>query len=119
MSGMPNFRRQRPQDRWITNAQRQRADRANKAEVNYAGVELPKKNVIKLHEEFTCRAFPPAEYIKADVIGFFEKWGQVPTEIHVPFSSRTSIYCVSVPELGLAWPIVSLRVKPGEFLELK
>lgn len=116
---MPGFRRQKHGDRFITHEQRQRADRANKAETNYMGVEIRKKDVIKLHEDFSCRAFPPAEYIKADVIAFHEKHGQVPTEIHVPFSSRTSIYCVSVPELGLSWPIISLRVKPGEFMELR
>jgi len=116
---MANFRRQRHADRFITNEQRQRADRVNKAEVNYAGVPFGKKNVIKLHEDFTCRAFPPAEFIKADVIDFYQKNNRLPTGIKVPFATVTTIYCVNIPELPLSWPIVSLRVIPGgEFLEL-
>lgn len=120
MSDMPGFRKQRPADRWITNAQRQRADRANKAEVNYAGVELPKKNTIKLHEDFTCTKFPPAEIVKADILDFHARTGQVPTEIHVPFSTTTNSIHYHCPTLGLDWPIVALRVvRGGEFLELK
>ena len=116
---MPGFRKAKHNDRWITNAQRQRADRVNKAEVNYMGVPIPKKNEIKLHEDFSCRAFPPAEFIKADVIGFYERNGILPSGIKVPFSTVTTTYCVNVPELPLSWPIISLRVIPGgEFLEL-
>lgn len=116
---MANFRKAKHADRFITNEMRQRADRVNKAEVNYMGVPLPKKNVIKLHEDFSCRAFPPAEYIKADVIAFHAEHGRLPTEIRVHFSTSTTKYCVSVPELGLNWPIVTLQVCPGEFLELR
>lgn len=116
---MPGFRKVNHNDRWITNAQRQRADRANKAEVNYAGVELPKKTTIKLHEDFTCRAFPPAEYIKADVLEFHKAHGKLPTELRVHFSTSTTKYCVNCPELGLDWPIVTLAIRPGEFLELR
>lgn len=116
---MANFRKQKRAERFISNEQRQRADRVNKAEVNYAGVPFGKKNVIKLHEDFTCRAFPPAEFVKADVLKFYETNDKLPTEITVPFSTTTSTYCVNCPELRLPWPIVSLRVLPGEFLELR
>ena len=115
---MANFRKQKHAERFVTNEQRQRADRVNKAETNYMGVEIPKKTVIKLHEDFTCRSFPPAEFIKADVEKFYKERGALPAILSIPFASTTSIYCVRCPDLGLDWPIVSLRIKPGEFMEL-
>lgn len=116
---MPGFRRQKHGDRFITNEQRQRADRANKAETNYMGVEIPKKNVVKLYEDFTCRAFPASEVIKADVLAFHAEHGRLPTELTVHFSTSTTKYCVNCPELPIDWPIVTLAVKPGEFMGVR
>jgi hypothetical protein len=116
---MPGFRKQRHGERFVTNEMRQRADHASKQETNYMGVEIPKKTVIKLHESFASRAFPPAEYIKADVLAFHAEHGRVPTEIQVHFSTSTTKICISVPELGLPWPIITLAVKPGEFLRVQ
>jgi hypothetical protein len=116
---MPGFRKQRQGERFINNEMRQRADRAAKQETNYMGVPIPKKDTIKLHESFVCRAFPPAEYIKADIIAFYAEHDRIPTEIQVHFSTSTTKICINVPELDLPWPIVTLVVKPGEFLKVQ
>ncbi len=76
------------------------------------------KTVVRLHESFTDGKFPLAEYIKADVLAFHAEHGRLPTQIRVHFSTTTKKYCLSVPELGLPWPIITLQVVPGEFMEL-
>lgn len=121
MSEAPNIRPLRHKDRFITNEQRQRADRVNKAEVNYAGVEIPKKNVVKLHETFSDGKLPSGEWLKEGILEFFREHGRRPTELTLIARSVTtsvSLYCPEITPLG-AWPMVCLRIVQGEYVGIR
>lgn len=121
MSEAPNIRKMQHADRWITQEQRQRADRVNKAEVNYAGVEIPKKNVIKIHETFVDGKLPSSEWIKEGILEFFRIHGRAPTELTLIARSITtsvSLYCPEITPPG-AWPMVCLRIAQGEQVEIR
>jgi hypothetical protein len=53
------------------------------------------------------------------VLAFYAAWGHLPTELTVHFSTSTTKYCVNCPELPIDWPIVTLAVKPGEFMGVR
>jgi hypothetical protein len=121
MSDAPNVRPTRHGDRWITNEQRKRADRANKAETNYQGVEIPKKNVIKLHETFIDGKLPSSEWIKEGILEFHRIHGRAPTELTLIARSITtsvSFYCPEITPPG-AWSMVCLRIVQGDQVEIR
>lgn len=121
MSQAPGIRKQRPADRWITNEQRQRADRASKAETNYAGIEIPKKTVIKLHETFTDGKLPSGEWLKEGILEFHRIHGRAPSELTLiarSLTSSVSLYCPEITPPG-AWPMVCLRIVQGEDVEIR
>lgn len=118
---MTGIRRLKHDARWVTNEQRQRADRVNKAETNYAGVEIPKKTVIKLHETFVDGKIPGAEWLKEGILDYFARWGQRPTELVLISRSLTTTICLHCPEITPEgeWPIVALRIVQGEQVEIR
>lgn len=118
---MTGIRGVRPTDRWVTQEQRKRADRINKAETNYAGVEIPKKNVIKLHETFVDGKLPGAEWLKEGILEFHAIHGRRPSELVLISRSLTTQVCLYCPEITPEgeWPIVALRIVQGEQVEIR
>lgn len=110
----------RHEQRFLTNEIRQRADRVNKAETNYKGVAIPKKTVIKLHEDFR-ESLPSAETMKTAILDFHRQHGHKPSILTMTKSCRTkrwSFYCPEISEPG-EWPMVCLTLQQGEFTELR
>jgi hypothetical protein len=74
-----------------------------------------------IHEKFVDGKLPSAEWIKEGVLEFFREFGRRPTELAIighSLTKSTGVYCPEItPEGG--WPIVSLDVVQGEFVEIR
>lgn len=105
--------------KFVSSEQKQRAERAAKAEVNYAGVPIPTKNVIKLHESFVDGKLPTTESIKSGILDFYAEHGRKPTKLAITSHSVTTWISVFVPEIPGPWPMVPLDIVQGEFVELR
>ena len=74
-----------------------------------------------IHEKFVDGRIPAAEWIKESILEFHREFGRKPTELSLighSLNTSVALYCPEItPEGG--WPIVSLKIVQGEFVEVR